>query len=447
MTVTQDGAVIDTIGPVDVPAGASYPFAVNAAAPDREGKTLFAAAAADLAVELPVPVGLPWISAAATTPPVVSSDPFSVTVALNNTGVVDGRVDVSIGGEVTSADVPAGASVLVQGSAQMCSSGELPIPVAGDLAETVLAPVTFGHEISAAVAPLPVYGPGQVEIPYTVENSGLLEGAFTTVVTATDALGQAAVYRAASFLAAGAQSTGDAHFDLPAGDYRLSYAVRAGGCTLSAGQSDLRVAPGMSLALRATAGIPQATAPVTVVVDNLGSAPFDGALRLRTDDGYEVTQPALVAAGGTSTATFDVDVAVAAAGAHTATVSAVTADGVEVEQTSVSYTVQGPDLRVTAVPTRTVLPAGKVFTSTFAVANVGDQSAQAALVFAWGDIVDDRQLRSIAAGEEVAFDFPFYIPPELETREYLATYALNERRDVLPLTVQGISLTVAANTP
>jgi len=443
----QDGTFIRSEGPFDVPAHSTHPFTITVTAPVSGDSIGFMAVSSGLSVDLNVVVGRPVIDASATSPAVVGSDPFTVTISLTNTGAIAGQVQLFVNNQQQTVTVPPGETVLAQATAQVCADTTLPVTLTGDLTQTLNVPVTFGQSLAAAFNPLPIYPPGVLAVPHTFTSAGQLDIAFTTAITVTDSHLTIDSSQFDAYIIASETITGSSAFDLPTGDYNLAYTLNAGGCSLAGGQESFAVAPANSVTISLTAGLPGTAVPLTVTVTNSGSGDFTGPLQLSTDYDYHVTQPVSLTVGASRVVTFTADVALATPGVHTATVTAITGAGINVRQATTPIDVLGPVLNVTTLPNQTTLPVSQTITLTFGVSNQGDQDGQAEFRFSFGDVEEDTQVRRIAAGDTEQFDVTFFIPSELEAKDYLTTYTLNGQQGELVFSIQGISLavTVSAN--
>jgi len=441
VTLTQDGQVIATEGPFDVPAGGSYAFDVVTAAPASGSATVLSASSSDgLRTNLRVTLARPVIAANVSVPAVVSTDPFSLTVQLTNSGDAAGQVGVSFGGLLKMVEAPAGGTALVKHEAQVCGHTDLAVMLTGDLTGTLTVPVIFGPQVEATFDSPPVAPLGIIEIPYLLTNTGSLDVEVTALYTVTGSPQESFD----TFLAAGASVDGDRIIEVATGAQTLYFALKNGTCSLAGGQVDFIVAPAISATITVTAGIPGAQVPVTATLSSTGMAPYSGTLQLKTDDGYRVDSPVSLAVGATKAFTFSLEAASILTGTRLVTVTAVTDAGDVVAQGAGSFTLLGPMLQLSSLPTTTVLPAGETVTLTFGVTNQGDQDGTAELSFTLGDLADEAQVRVVSAGETAYLEFVFYVPPEMETKEYLAIYDLNDEQGELALTIQGISLTVEA---
>jgi len=441
VTLTRDGAVIDTEGPFDVPVGGSYAYNVNTTAPiTGDAAALAASSSGGLETELIVSVARPVIEAIAEAPAAVGTEPFTVTVILTNTGEVDGLVGVSLGGAQSMSEVPAGGSSLVQHETQICVDSDLEVIMTGDHTETLFIPVDFGPEVEAMFYPPPAAPMGGIEIPYVLTNTGSVDVAVTTYLTATGVPQESFD----AYLIAGDELAGSQVVLLDAGEHSLEYTLWGDTCLLAHGQNAFLVAPAVSADITVTVGIPGVQVPVTATLSNNGFAHFTGTLQLETDDGYWVDQPASLDVHGSEIYTFSLPATSILTGTRLVTVTAVTNDGEIVAHDAGSFTIAGPDLQITSIPTTTILPAGETITLTFEVTNSGDQDGTAELGFSLGDLADEAVVQVVSAGETAPMDFAFYVPPEMETKEYLAQYDFNGFQGEFTVTIQGISLAVEA---
>jgi hypothetical protein len=325
----------------------------------------------------------------------------------------------------------------------------------------VIVPIALGEAALAAFAPQPVYAEGAIAIPYTLTNTGQLPVQFTTTVTVTRSTFEARHSTFDTYLPVGAATSGSLLFDLPAGDYTLTYAT-----PFETGSASFRVLPPTGAELVAVVG-PGADGIITVTanVTNTGFQSWSGDLRLETPF-FSTAVPVTLSPGASGIYPIPLNTAAASPGVYSASLALLSGSGAEWLTYTLPITVTGPDLHVTRVPTATVLAVGQVHTLTLGVSNTGDMAGQATLRLSLGDIGDQAQTVWLESGGEADLRFRFYLPPSLEAKDYLATYVLSaavlsaavpsaavpsaavpsamtgaERGDFL-VAVQGISLTV-----
>jgi len=189
LTIVQDGAPIYSAGPFDLPPGDHYPFAITAVAPAGADVTFFEANVGETQVSEMVQVAEPTVALEAQAPPVAGSQPFSLTISLANTGLLDASVEVTV--ETSDPQIshlqlpisiPAGEMRLLQETYRITHDTIFTVTLTGDLEQTSVVPITFGEAATAAFSPQPVYPEGTIAIPYTLTNTGQLAVQFTTTV-------------------------------------------------------------------------------------------------------------------------------------------------------------------------------------------------------------------------------------------------------------------------
>jgi len=467
LTVTQDGSVIYNPTPFDLAPGAAYPFIVASFAPTKTGNTIFSANVGGVQVKEVVQVARPSLLASVQAPLLAGSQPFSLTIALNNTGLLDASVNVETAASTPpppgcdpqsaicnqqSLSIPPGQMRLLPYTFQIGRDTVFTVTVAGDVSRVITVPVAFGEKAAATFAPQTIYPVGLVAIPYTLTNTGQLPVQFTTTVTVTNVTFEIWNLKFDSYLPVSATTSGSVLFDLPAGAYTLTYAT-----PFMTGIALFRVAPLVDARLSAAVGsIAGSVITVMASVTNTGLQPFSGTLHLAvpffsTDAPVTLSPCPLVTLPLCLPVSYalPINTAAAAPGVYTAVLTLLSGSGAEWLTANVPITVAGPSLHVSHVPTTTALSVGQVYTLTFRVNNQGDGAGQAALRFDFGDIKDEWQTAWLEPGNTADLDFRFYLPPSLETKNYLATYVLSatsgvERGDLL-IPVQGISLTATAS--
>jgi methionine-rich copper-binding protein CopC len=240
--------------------------------------------------------------------------------------------------------------------------------------------------------------------------------------------------------------------ELAADDYDLSWRHPYG-----SGQVGVAVTGQDELKMEATAGPSDGhQAPVTVTLTNVGCNPFSGTLTVEAEAGSEAFyadgQPVGVELEGSGVYTFALDTAGLAPGVYSATLAVLASDGTSVATAPVTRDLPGPDLRVSALPAQHTLVASQTVTLTFGLENVGATGDQASLTFSLGDLEDETQMRWLEAGQTGILTYTFFLPADLASGDYAATYVLTGTHDLegeagdLVFYVEGLSLTVEAQT-
>ncbi|MBN1643116.1 MAG: hypothetical protein JXA09_17920 [Anaerolineae bacterium] len=450
LIVTQDGVEILNQALPEIPSGGSHPFSVNTTAPGSPGSTSFEASVGAVRVLDAVDVAAPDVHASVDGPALVGSQAFTLTVTLDNAGAIDALVYVEMGGAIETLTIPAGETRYAQHAFQVSGDAVLGVVLSGDLVETLQHAVAFGEDAAMVYAPAALYCAGLREIPYVVTNTGQTEVAFSAQVTLSHDTRSPEVTQLDVYLPISGTVGGSTTYDLAAGAYLLSWTHAYG-----SGQADFAVGEPDRATVEAVAG-PAAggTAPLTATVTNVGCAPYEGSLALsaRSDAGpfYSAEQPVSVAVGESAAYVLDVNTTDLAPGVYTATLALLNLNGTQVHTATVTGTIPGPELAVTALPTQTVLHVDETADFVFAVSNAGEAGDQAHLTFTLGDMEDETQVKWLDAGSSAVFTYSTYIPRDLPAGETLATYALTGTLDPagargeMVLVVQGISLTVEA---
>jgi ligand-binding sensor domain-containing protein len=453
LTIVQDGTTIYQEGSISVPAQGSHPFSTGTTAPGGPGTTRLEVSVDGVTVEDEVPVVQPQVEAALQAPDLAGSQPFTVTVVLTNGGEIEATVGVDInGGGGETAVIPAGETRLVRRAVQISGDTTLNAVLSGDLDQTLSHEVTFGEAAAAAFYPPQAPCPGLVEIAYVLTNTGQLEAAFTTLVTLTGSLDPIPGLQIDSYLPLSATQEGALAVELAADDYVLSWRHPYG-----SGQVGVAVAGQDQLAMEAASGPSDGyQAPVTVTLTNVGCNPFSGTLTVEAEAGsgsfYTGQQPVGLELAGSGVYTFALDTAGLAPGVYSATVALLAGDGTVVDAAPLSGELPGPELRVSALPAQHTLVASQTVTLTFGVENQGKVGDQASLTFTLGDLEDQTEVRWLDPGETGTFTYTLFVPPDLVSGDYLATYVLTGTLDPegdvgdLVFYVEGLSLTVEAGT-
>jgi hypothetical protein len=399
------------------------------------------ATAANAETGLLVPVAAPQISAELIVPDVVGQDPFQASLVISNTGRVPVNLNAAITGAASDTmTLPPGGVTYLNGSLNITADTNVQATISGDVSQSLSELVLFGEAADLTITPDAVYPAGPVEAPYQIANTGVLPAAFEAGLTLRDEGGQTVTtLTLAADLPVGETLPGTVKLgSLSPGDYTLDYAGFYGSGTVSftvAAVEDATVT-----AVAANVGGP--TIPLTATVTNTGLAPFNGQLLLQSSF-YADSAPVVDLAPGDSVdIVLPVNTAGALTGDHPVQLDLLNATGDLIDQTNVTVSVAAPDLVLTTLPDNLTLPVSTTVTMSFGVRNEGGAAGNGLLGLTFSDIVDEEQAVWLAPDEEGEVSFTFFMPPEMEAKQYPIKYHFNGQPGILLVTVEGIDIDV-----
>jgi PKD repeat protein/ligand-binding sensor domain-containing protein len=453
LTVWLDDQVIYTESDITVPAQGSYSFSVTTAAPAEDGSFVFRAAVAEAQAQDSLIVATPVLQTNLDVADVVGRAPFDVRLTLSNSTPLALDEQVTIINEQSglplsapiSVTLPAGETRVLSWTTQIVANTQFTAQLSGDVNQTLTRAAQMGEAATVALAPQSLYPTGRVEIPYVAVNTGLLPVNFPLSLTLQAGSGPVQSDILAVALPPGGSTTGLLAFDLNTGDYLLSYST-----PYETGSAGWQVAPFDQVAITIQ---PQAAAgsgiPLDITVTNTGANAISGHLLVQADFFSQQT-PLNLDPGQSITPAVTVETTYATPGIHPVTLTVRDEAGLLLATETVTMTVAEPALEVASLPTNTTLTAGEVATLTFTLANNGGAAGDAILSFTLSDIEDEAQTIILAPGQNYPVEFVFYVPPEMTSGDYVATYILSDTLtgEVTPgdlnLTIAGVDLAVSA---
>ncbi|MBN1314336.1 MAG: hypothetical protein JXA42_02670, partial [Anaerolineales bacterium] len=311
LTVTLNNETVYTEGPLTIPPGSSYTYALTTGAPGDTGSVTLVAIVDDITGTVrmtdTVQVVDPQVEAAIRFPEMVGQAPFQGEIELANTGLLPAVVNyLIISSDSRSMQIPpysgqvsldVGESVILKHEYQIVADTTFTIFFDGDLYDSLSADVEFGEDAEAIFNPPSKAKPGSVEIPYEMINTGKLDTTFTTYVTVTQQTdaGRAAydqivatrvitAYLTSPELGRNPDDgqsdsgylTGTLMIDLETGDYLLEYKN-----LFECGEIDFSVLGANQLFVRPVNGsVSGGSLPFTSTVINVGYNHFTGTLRV-----------------------------------------------------------------------------------------------------------------------------------------------------------------------
>jgi len=164
-----------------------------------------------------VNVEAPSINVSVMAPDVVGLADFDVGVLIENTGQIYADINVSMN-STWNITIPVGESRLLETTMSTKKNITLNVIISGDVNRTIQKEIICGENARINITPQSNYLEGEVEIPYTIENIGIMDSEFN----ATFSIENQTVSE--SFLVPGGENITDSVlFNLTKGAYVLHY--------------------------------------------------------------------------------------------------------------------------------------------------------------------------------------------------------------------------------
>ena len=155
-------------------------------------------------------------------PDIVGLADFDVGVLIENTGKIYADLNVSINSNSTwNITVPEGESRLLETTKNITKNTTLNVTISGDVNKTIQKEIVFGENAKINITPADTYLEGTVEIPFTINNTGLLDSEFNATFSISSADEQ--TISRSFFVPAGGNITDSVSFNLTKGAHLLKY--------------------------------------------------------------------------------------------------------------------------------------------------------------------------------------------------------------------------------
>jgi len=165
-----------------------------------------------------VRVEKPDVNVSIIAPDIVGIRPFEVGVLIENIGNISAELNVSIENNTWNITIPEKEARLITTTMSIKKNTTLNVTISGDVNKTIQKEIICGENTKINITPQPTYLEGIVEIPFTIENIGLLDSEFN----ATFSIDNQTVSRS-FFVPKGQNITDSVSFNLTKGAHTLKY--------------------------------------------------------------------------------------------------------------------------------------------------------------------------------------------------------------------------------
>lgn len=228
-----------------------------------------------------VKIQAPAVSFSIISPDVVGLNPFDAGILLENTGDVEAQITASIQNTTWALTLPPKESQFLKTQLTIKDDIILTAKVAGDVQKSAQKNIVMGEKSIVALNPQIQYLEGNVDVPYTITNIGLLDSIFNTTFT----IDNSSVAKQ-FFVPKGETINGDVAFNLSEGQYILT-------CNSPYGKTNATVnvltGPSFSItfAPNSTTAVAGQSVTIQFKVKNTGGIEGDGELHLTIPGIYD----------------------------------------------------------------------------------------------------------------------------------------------------------------
>ncbi|MEW6427758.1 MAG: PKD domain-containing protein [Thermodesulfobacteriota bacterium] len=382
-----------------------------------------------------------------TGPSAAGNDPFEISVQLDNGGDVAASLVLDFAGEPFNLILPAGSAEIFSRTFTITGDTSFAITLGGDVSLSETKMVSYGFLPTVLLQPQPMYPPGTVSVPFTVDNNGALGGALDLSFTLTgDGGSQLPAVQRTVFVEGNDRYSDTLNFrSLAPGSYRLTVdtAFAAGSVSFSVAPFDAAVVDKITIDTSLQA---DGTLPVTVAVRNTGANNFIGELQLFTGF-YLGGQQVSIDAG--QSREFSFSIPAPAAGNFNAK-AALRFNQVEINSLQQPFDLM-PQFDFVSLPDTPLWQAGQHYELVFPVANSGPVGGRVTLDLS-GSGIGCQGSQWLAPGEQRDFTCQVWMPEDILSASQEAVLSLwnresgTSRSELFAYVVEGYDLQVAIAT-
>jgi len=165
-----------------------------------------------------VRVEKPDVNVSIIAPDIVGIRPFDIGISIENIGNISAELNVTLENNTWNITIPEKESRLITTTMSIKKNTTLNVTISGDVNKTIQKEIICGENAKINITPQPTYLEGIVEIPFTIENIGLLDSEFN----ATFSIDNQTVSRS-FFVPKGQNITDSVSFNLTKGAHILKY--------------------------------------------------------------------------------------------------------------------------------------------------------------------------------------------------------------------------------
>ena len=183
-----------------------------------------AAASPSVIINTKIIVAEPEIKVELIAPDLVSRTPFAVFLKLENIGEIDANMVCDFAGTIDNISLPKGKTILLTRELTTDKNISVFADISGDLDLNIYKNVIFGENAETIVTSQNEYNEGQIKIPYTINNNGLVDSELITdFKLVTSQQSPVTSENKTYFIPKGQSISNSLQYNLAKGDYKLSY--------------------------------------------------------------------------------------------------------------------------------------------------------------------------------------------------------------------------------
>ena len=434
VTIRNDAPLEDVVSYKLVLAGSTYEDTL-VIGPTREIHMTFAVKAEESfnatltvngeSVVVPVSVVEPRGEIVLSAPDVVGyNEPFNATLTVTNTGVVPIELSIQFAGN-RSVSIDPGDSVVITKEMRVTDDTTVRAIISGDLNRTLEKRVLMGERVRLVFGNYTV-APGYSEIPFTVENSGILDSNFTLTVRTGNWS-----WRTDVSIPAGTELNLTMPVNLSEGSYTFVYESRLGGGSFHVEV----VGEKLSVAYEFDGKT------LTLNVTNLAPLDFFGTLRV---DSAIISNRTNISVAANSWQLITFPVSEPSPGTYNITVW-IERNGRTVLEKLISIRAK-PNILMEISGINSQQKIGDALNVSVEVRNRGTAREEDLLIFEIPGIYRKEVPAEIGVGERKVFNFTLTLPEDLPSRTLRARAELGNATVERSFFVRGVNVSVALTT-
>jgi uncharacterized membrane protein len=422
---------------INIPAEGSHSFGFSITAGQKEICQLYGSLYQNMnwvgSISEKYEVDFPMVFVTVDVPSIVGDDQFPLSATIENGSKIPATVQIlAIGGSLSDTQtitLEPFETKLIQYYQSITSNTIYTFNFTGDYEETVTEEVSYGLgaaiQFGMASSELGVFAEGSIAIPVTLTNTGQLSETLEVTYQLTPGAGQQTKTYS---LPVGGIVADTLYFNLTEADYQITASSQNPNAYA---QTSLFVRKENQVQMEISLGTQtDGLAPVEVNLTNDGINEINGSVsfNVRTGVGQVVWSGeegvSNLPPRGSQLLALNINPSAFEPGDYNVQVTLLTNSNQPLSTRSLSFEIQGPNFQITQLPPYQTFAAGQEAAFRFNVKNTGDQEGSFGLNFKSYDLIASNQQGWLKGGEEKSISFSFFLPEDLEEKDYFADYEL-----------------------
>ncbi|MBI4652131.1 hypothetical protein HY745_12830 [Candidatus Desantisbacteria bacterium] len=424
--------------------------------------TLQASASASPAVIIfeKIIIAEPELRAELNVPEFVGRKPFNATLKLENIGQIDANITCDFGDKKEEILLPKGKTIFMTGEIiaplSRDENGEFKVTanISGDVEYNIFKKTKFKEEVNFLINAQEEYSEGQIEIPYSFTNTGLVDSEVKTEFNIVDSNQNTInMENKIHYIPIGQTLSNKLHLNLPKGEYTLSYKEIPGNnaeYVINDGQINFVVKKynDLDMDIISNSNTTDGKINLNINISNNGINDFSGYLYI--ESGFYISKEEInISKETASNLNYSLTPSGINHGQSNIAIFLIQ-NGKVILQKNVSADIYAPAFEFVSIPHVPVYRLGKLESISFIVKNTGNLQGEAEINFTMLDILNNSQRLWLLPGEDGTVSFEFMMPDDMEAKEHKAQVSLCDRQNAcptidIPFTIEGIKLNVTAS--